>query len=75
MELHLLEHLSVQLLEDRMLIQVAPASGSAGTPAAAALLQAICQHLNHHQILHKVIGPGQPGAPIQTVIIPLPRRA
>ena len=73
LELHLLEHLSVQLLEDRLLIQVTPTSAAADTPAAVALLQAICHHLTRHQILHTVMAPGPPGNSHGTVMIPLAR--
>jgi hypothetical protein len=72
-ELPLLEHLSVQFFEDRLTIQVTPAAGVAATPAAVELLQRICHHLTRHQILHRVMAPGQQGSPIEAVMIPLPR--
>jgi len=72
-DLRLLEHLVVQLLEDRLIIQTTPAAEFTAEPSAMELAQAICQHLYCHQIFHKVLTRGQPDAPIEIVTIPLPR--
>jgi hypothetical protein len=69
-ELHLPQGLSLQLREDQLRIQVFEAE-TAADPAATDLLQEVYAYLARHQILHHVAR----GHRIESVTIPLPRRA
>jgi hypothetical protein len=68
-ELHLFRGLSVQLLEDRLCIQVSLEAVTAADPTAGDLLQSICTYLARHQILHSMAQ----GGGVEAVTIPLPR--